>query len=54
MAARGACALSTQTRRVASQRSLPVICILRALATGLLIAILCADAGYAGHVHPGQ
>ena len=54
MAAPGARALSTQTRRIASERSLPAICIIRRLATGLLIAILCADWGYARHVHPGQ
>ena len=42
MAALGFRVLSTQTRRIASQRSLPAMCILRRLATGLLIAILCA------------
>jgi hypothetical protein len=54
MAAPGACALSTQARRIASERSLLAICILRPLAAGLLIAILCAGSGYARHVHPGQ
>src|SRR5215471_1870179 len=42
MAASGARALSTQARRIASERSLPAICILRRLASGLVIAILWA------------
>jgi hypothetical protein len=54
MVAPGACALSRQTRRIALECSLPAICILRRLAIGLLIAIVCADSGYARHVHPGQ
>jgi hypothetical protein len=33
---------STPTRRVVSEHALPAMCILRRLATGLLIAILCA------------
>jgi ABC-type uncharacterized transport system permease subunit len=33
---------STPTRPIASERSLPAMWILRRLATGLLIAILCA------------
>jgi hypothetical protein len=49
--------LSTPTHRIASERSLPAMCILRRLAGGLLIAILCAGSAYAEtarHVHPGE
>ena len=57
MAALSVRVLSTQTRRIATQRSLPAMCILRRLAAGLLIAILYAGSAYAEtarHVHPGQ
>jgi hypothetical protein len=57
MAALGVRVPSTQTRRIASERSLPAMCILRRIAAGLLVAILCAGSAYAEtarHVHPGQ